>query len=425
MKDDNSIVELEYARKLDSEDGLALFREEFVIDDPDLIYLDGNSLGRLPERTRIAQEKLVGNDWGARLIRLWNDGWVSATQRIGSKIAQIVGAEGDEVIVADSTSVNLFKLAVSALKSCPGRRKIVTDDLNFPSDIYIMQGVQAILGNRHELVVVPSPDGISMPLEHLQEEIDQDTALVILSHTTFKSGYTYDMHAATQMAHESGALMLWDMSHSAGAVPIELNLSNADLGVGCTYKYLNGGPGSPAFLYVRKDLLGAMDNPISGWFGQWRQFDFALDYLPKTDIRKFLTGSPPILSLAGIEAGVELILEAGVERLREKSVRQTEYLIELWKEILQPIGFQLNSPRDPKNRGSHVSLGHKHGLEIDLALINEMNVLPDFRAPDNIRIGIAPLYTRYEDIYTAVSRMRSVVTNKIYEQYTDSQPGVT
>lgn len=411
-----------YARLLDDEDPLAPYRARFVVDDPDLIYLDGNSLGRLPRDTVAQARHLLEHGWGHRLIRGWNDGWIDIQERIGDKIAQLLGASPGEVAISDSTSTNLYKLALAALRARPGRTKIVTDDLNFPSDVYIFQGLSR---DALHIQIVKSPDGIHGPVESLLAAIDEDTALVSLSHTVFKSAYTYDMAAITAHAHRMGALTLWDLSHSAGSVIVELNKSNADLAVGCTYKYLNGGPGAPAFLYVRKDLQDELTNPISGWFGQKNAFAFGLNYEPASGIRRFLTGTPPILSIAPIETGVDILLEAGMARLREKSVRQTEYLIELWRDQLAPLGFTMNSPADPAWRGSHISLGHPDAWRIDQALIEEMNVLPDFRKPDNLRLGITPLYTTFSEIHEAVMRMKRVVEEKLYEKYDAGAGGVT
>ncbi len=420
-----NLLDPQYAKMLDAQDPLAAFRREFVIDDPDLIYLDGNSLGRLPRRTRALLQDYVDIQWGQRLIRGWNEGWLDLGQRLGGKIARLIDAQADEVVVAESTSTNLFKLAVAAVKARPGRRKIVTDDLNFPSDLYIFQGIAALLGEDYRVQIVPSPDGIHGPVEALAAAIDAETALVSLSHTVFKSAYTYDMAAVTALAHDAGALALWDLSHAAGAVPVDLNGANADLAVGCTYKYLNGGPGSPAFLYVRRDLQEGLHNPISGWYGQAAPFDFGLDYQPAAGLRRMLTGTPPVLSLAGIEPGVDLLLEAGMDQLRAKSLQQSEYLIALHEELLRPLGFQLNSPRDAARRGSHISLGHPEGWRINRALIEQMQVLPDFRAPDNIRLGITPLYTTFGEIHRAALALRQVVGERLYEQYPPERPAVT
>jgi kynureninase len=419
------LLDPQYAQALDAQDPLAAFRQEFVVDDPALIYLDGNSLGRLPRRTGSRIQDTVDRQWGERLIRGWNEGWLDLAQRIGGKIAPLIGAQGNEVVVAESTSTNLFKLAVAALKARPGRHKIVTDDLNFPSDLYIFQGIVDLLDAGHRVQVVASPDGIHGPIEALAAAIDEDTALVSLSHTAFKSAYTYDMRAITALAHRAGALALWDLSHSAGAVPVDINGAGADLAVGCTYKYLNGGPGAPAFLYVRRDLQDSLRNPIAGWFSQAAPFDFGLDYQPAAGLRRMLTGTPPVLSLAGIEPGVDLLLEAGMDFVRAKSVQQTEYLIALYEDQLQPLGFHLNSPRDPAWRGSHISIGHPEGWRINRALIEQMQVLPDFRAPDNIRLGITPLYTTFDDIRQAAQRLRTVVEKHLYEQYPVERPAVT
>ena len=368
---------------------------------------------------------LVRRQWGDRLIRSWNEGWFPAPERIGARLAGLVGAQPDEVIVADSTSVNFFKLVVAALRRQEGRTRIVTDNLNFPSDVYVLQGIVDLLGGRHRLTVVPAADGIHGPVEEIAQALDGDTALLTLSHTVFKSGYTYDMAAMTKLAHDAGALVLWDLSHSAGAVPIDLNGADADLAVGCTYKYLNGGPGAPAFLYVRRDLQERLFNPITGWMGQRNLFGFGLQYEPEPGLRRFLSGTPPMASLALVEPGVDLLLEAGMEELRAKSVAQSEYLIGLWEALLRPVGYTLNSPRDAARRGSHVSLGHPEGLRIDMSLIRDWGVLPDFRAPDNIRIGIAPLYNTFADIHTAVLRMRQIVDERLYEKYPVEAPVVT
>lgn len=419
------LLDPQYAQALDAQDPLAHFRQEFVVDDPALIYLDGNSLGRLPVRTRGILQDYVDQQWGQRLIRGWNEGWLDLTQRIGDKIAPLVGARTGEVVVAESTSTNLFKLAAAALKARPGRRKIVTDDLNFPSDLYILQGIAGLLDAGHHIQIVPSPDGVHGPVDALASAIDADTALVSLSHTVFKSAYTYDMAAITGQAHAAGALALWDLSHSAGAVLVDLHGAGADLAVGCTYKYLNGGPGAPAFLYVRRDLQESLSNPISGWFSQAAPFDFGLEHQPAAGLRRMLTGTPPVLSLAAVEPGIDLLLAAGMERLRAKSVQQSEYLMALVDAVLQPLGFRINSPRNSARRGSHISIGHPEGWRINRALIEQMQVLPDFRAPDNIRLGITPLYTTFDDIRQAVQRLRAVVETRLFEQYPAERPAVT
>jgi kynureninase len=385
----------------------------------------------MPKRALERINEVAEHEWGKRLIRGWGEGWFTAPQRLGAKIAQLIGAQPDEVIVADSTSVNFFKLVMAALGARPGRPLVVTDDLNFPSDLYLLQGALRLAaadkpaGAGRRLVRVASADGISVPLEALRAAITPETALVTLTHTTFKSGYIYDMSAITELAHRAGALMLWDLSHSVGAMPLALNAAGVDLAVGCTYKYLNAGPGAPAFLFVRRELQEELLSPIWGWFGQKGQFDFSLDYTPGPGLQRFLAGTPPMLSTAAIEPGLDLTLEAGLDRLRAKSVQQTEYLIELWEALLAPLGVALNSPRESARRGSHVSLGHPEGLRIDRALIEDMGVIPDFRYPDNIRLGIAPLYTSFADIYEGITRLRRVLVERLYEKYPAERPDVT
>jgi kynureninase len=419
------LTDLAYAAELDANDPLAHFRERFVITDQDLIYMDGNSLGRLPQTTVNLAEDIIQHQWGDRLIRFWNEGWFTAPERVGAKIARLIGAEPDEVIVADSTSVNLFKLVVSALRFQRGRSRIVTDNLNFPSDLYILQGVIDLLDKQHQLDIIPSPDDIHGPVTEIQDRLDSQTALLTLSHTVYKSGYIYEMSAITAAAHEVGALMLWDLSHSVGSVPVDLHAAQADLAVGCGYKYLNGGPGAPAFLYIRRDLQNILRNPIAGWMGQSNLFNFELEYRPTQGLRHFLSGTYPVVSLSLIESGVDLLLEAGLDNLRTKSKRQSAYLISLWEECLKSLDFTMNTPREADQRGSHVSLGHVEGLRIDQVLIHEMNVLPDFRPPNTIRLGIAPIYTSYRDIHTTVMCLQQVVTGRLYEKYSALAPTVT
>lgn len=420
---------IEYAQELDAQDELAAFRQKFVIDDPDLIYLDGNSLGRLPKASVDWMRRCVEHNWGQRLIRAWNESWIEAPRRLGAKIAGLIGAQPDEVLVTDATSVNLFKLAVAALRARPGRLKIVSDEFNFPSDLYILQGVIDLLEAGHHLELVPSPDGIHISPQAVEAAIDKDTALVSLTHVAFKSAFLYDMAAVTRQAHAANALALWDLSHSTGAVPLELNAWGVDLAVGCTYKYLNGGPGAPAFLYVRRDLQDQLTQPMWGWFAADKPFEFTLDFKPAPGISRYQVGTPPVLSMQALEPALDILLEAGVQHLREKSVRQSDYLIDLADDWLLPLGFELGSPRQSSKRGSHVSLHHPEGYRINRALIESpppaVKVIPDFRTPDNIRLGIAPLYTSFTDIYRALERMREVVQRKEYTRFPQTRLKVT
>ena len=407
-----------FAENLDSSDLLASYRNHFVISDPDLVYLDGNSLGRMTHASLERVKQVAEQEWGTDLIRGWNENWWEAPLRIGDKIAGLVGAASGQMVTCDTVSVNLFKLAAAALALRPGRSRIVTDTLNFPSDLYILQGLVRSLGNRHTILRIGSPDGdITPDLDALAAAIDDNTALLTLSQVTFKSGYLYEMGEITELAHRHGVLVLWDLSHSVGAVPVALDACNADFAIGCTYKYLNGGPGAPAFLYVRKDLQRQVISPICGWWGQSAPFAFGLDYTPAPGVARFLVGSQPMLSMLAMEAALDPLLDVGMVPLREKSLQLSEYMIYLSDALLTPLGFQLGSPRNPERRGSHISLRHPEGYRINRALIDEMNVLPDFREPDNLRLGLTPLYTSFAEVWEGIERIRQAVAEKLYEKY--------
>jgi len=416
----------EFAAQLDQQDPLASYREQFVVNDPDLIYLDGNSLGRLPKSVIERMRKAVEEEWGIDLIRGWNKGWWESPARIGNKIASLLGAAEGQVVVGDQTSINLFKLATAALTLQPHKKRIITDTFNFPSDLYILQGITKLLGDRHEIIRIgASDDDITPDLAALEAAIDENTSLVTLSHVTFKSGYLYDMAHVTKLAHRKGALVLWDLSHSAGAVPIELDKRNVDFAIGCTYKYLNGGPGAPAFLYVNKRIQNDVTCPIWGWWGQSDPFEFDLDYQSAPGVQRFLVGTAPMLSTLAMEEALTPLLEAGMEALRAKSVSMTDYASYLTDELLAPFGFTLGSPRDSARRGSHISIRHEQGYRINRAMIEELNVIPDFRAPDNIRLGFAPLYISFSDIREGFDRIRRVVEEKRYEKYPQQKLTVT
>ncbi len=427
----NKNTEELYASQLDNQDPLASFRERFIIDDPNLIYLDGNSLGRLPKDTIPHLQNLVEEQWGKGLIEGWNKGWFEMPTVLGSRIAKLIGARDDEVVVCDTTSVNLFKLAAAALRYQAGKKVLLSDEFNFPTDLYVFQGVIDLLNDGHKLDLIRSEDSISISEENINSAITEDTALVALTQVAFKSAFMYDIQKVTELAHKQGALAMWDLCHSVGAVPLELNEWNVDLAVGCTYKYLNGGPGSPAFLYVRKDLQKELLPPIWGWFADKAPFAFNLDFTPADSISRYQISTPHILSMAGIEPALEIILEAGMDQLREKSTMQTDYLIYLAQEFLIPLGFEIGSPLDSSQRGSHVSLRHPEAYRICRALIDpqpgdtNLKVIPDFRAPDNIRLGIAPLYTSFTDIHRALKRIKTIVEDGIFQNYSKEQLKVT
>ncbi len=407
------------ALELDKRDKLSHFREQFEIGEE--IYLDGNSLGRLPKKTGGLISELTQNQWGKRLIRSWNEHWMELPSRISAKIARLVGAQADEIFVGDSTSINFYKLAFAALKFQESKTRIITDSLNFPTDIYVLQGLIEQQFKNHSLTIIQSKDEKQITDEEIENALDNDTALLTLSHVVFKSAYMYDMHKINQLAHQKGSLVLWDLSHSAGAVEVNLNDSGADMAVGCTYKYLNGGPGAPAFLYVRKDLQEKLTNPIWGWFSHQKPFDFTLNYEAKADIQRFAAGTPSVLSLAAIESGLDITVEVGMKNLREKSVAQTNYLIELVENFLTPIGFTIASPTNSNKRGSHISIQHPEGYRINRAMIEPINgspvIIPDFRPPNNIRLGIAPLYNTFEEIFQTIVRIKTIVETSEFERF--------
>jgi kynureninase len=393
---------------LDTDDDLADFRERFHMPDDDLIYLDGNSLGRLPARAVDRLGEVVRDEWGDRLIRSWNEHWYDLPQRVGDLIGtHFLGAAAGQTVISDSTTVNFYKLVVAALDARPGRHSIVTDKHNFPTDRYVLEGVAAARGITVDFVefdeiVGPTADVIA---GHLGPQ----TALVTLSHVDYRSGALADLRAITDAAHAAGAFVLWDLSHSAGSVPIDLDGAGVDLAVGCTYKYLNGGPGAPAYLYVRRDLQEALVQPIWGWYGQRNQFEMGQGYDPVPNIVRFLTGTPTVLGASAVEEGVALLAAAGIERLRAKSISLCALAIELSDLWLAPLGFELCSPRDSARRGSHVSLAHPHAYQVCRSLIEDEGVIPDFRAPDRLRLGFAPITTRFVDVWDAFDAMRRIV----------------
>ncbi len=429
MSDTHTDSGLAFARRADYLDPLAKFRMSFFDPDPHTIYLDGNSLGRLPHRTREYLQQTVEHQWGTRLIRSWNEGWYDLPAKLGAKLAPVIGAGEDEVIVSDSTSVNLFKAAWAALKHQSGRMRIVSDEMNFPTDLYILQGLAQQMGSKHELVLARSSDGMGISPDDLEKVLDNNTALVVLSHVAFKSAYMHDMEAVTELVHSYGALMLWDLSHSAGAVNIRLSEAGADLAIGCTYKYLNGGPGAPAYLYVNKNLHTKMQSPVWGWFGHDNPFAFDLEYQPAEGMIKFLAGTPPVLSMAAIGPGLDMVLKAGIGNIRKKSIKQTDYLMKRIRSRLEPYGFSPGTPEDPRRRGSHVSIRHPEAFRICQAMIfpngNNLRIIPDFREPDNIRLGIAPLYNSFEELYLTVERIAEIVENKSYLDYSGERADVT
>lgn len=403
----------EMARDLDTGDALASLRDEFDIRD-DLIYLDGNSLGRPPKRAAGDVERVVTEEWTRELVMGW-DHWLDLGQRIGDDLAPILGASAGEVAVCDQTSLNVYKMASAALSSSEGN-DILTDGGNFPSDLYVLESVARANGGR----VVVAPEDPSV--EALKARMD-GVGLVSISHVSYRSGSMYNGAAVTAMAHSHGAKMMWDLAHSAGSVPIQLNEWDADVAVGCTYKYLNGGPGSPAFVYVRSDLHTVLEQPIQGWYAHADQFAFDRTFVPAPSIQRFLIGTPSIVSMAAMRPGIELTRDVGMDALRSKSISLSELFIagidELGADDLEVV-----SPRDPQRRGSHVTLRHAAGFQISSEL-RARGVIPDFRSPDLIRFGFAPLYNSHAQVAAAVEVLGNILTDGSYHDRAGPDGGVT
>jgi kynureninase len=411
-----------FALQCDAADPLASFRERFAIDDPSLIYLDGNSLGMLPLATAQRITEVVRREWGTGLARSWAH-WIGLPGRAGDLLgSHLLGAAPGQVLVCDSTTVNLYKLARAALGARAGRSVIVTDDDNFPTDRYVLAGVAAERGAELRMIHTDMDSGVTAGA--VRAAVDGKTALVSLSHVAYRSGALADMAEITGIAHDAGALVLWDLCHSAGSVPVELDACGADLAVGCTYKYLNAGPGAPAFLYVSRRLRGALRQPIQGWFGQREQFQMGPGYDPVPGIGRFLTGTPDIAGTAAVEEGARLLADAGIDRLREKGMLLTGYLIALADAWLAPLGCAVASPRDPARRGSHVCLRHPEAWRIGQALIHE-GVIGDYRTPDRLRLGPTPITTRYTDIWDAMDATRRILVSKDYEDFPAEPAQVT
>ncbi|MEO1169005.1 MAG: kynureninase [Pseudomonadota bacterium] len=400
------MISLDDARALDAADPLGALRTQFALPDG-VIYLDGNSLGALPKATIATQQDAVERQWGADLIRSWNSNdWIDAPQRIGAKIAPLIGAKPHEVIVTDSVSVNLFKLIVAATRLRADRSHILTEPGNFPTDLYTANGASDILPD-HVVHTEQAGD--------LADALGPETALMMLTHVHYKSGERHDMALLTEEAHEAGALALWDLSHSVGAIAVDLNGCGVDLAVGCGYKYLNGGPGAPAFLYVREDLQEELRSPLSGWMGHAAPFEFRDDYEPAPGVTRFLCGTPPILSLSALESGVDLFADIDMGDVAAKSAALFDLFATRIEERCAGHGLALITRRDAAHRGSHISYTHEDGWPISQALI-ERGVIGDFRAPDILRFGLTPLYLRFEDVWQAVEILGEILDSGIWRE---------
>lgn len=392
---------------LDADDPLAPARARFEIPDG-IVYLDGNSLGAMPKATAARLDKVIRAEWGQDLITGWNKhGWVDLPRRLGATLAKLIGAGADEVVICDSTSLNVFKLLSAALSLRPDRSVILSDTGNFPTDLYMAQGLSQLLGRDHRLELVAPAD--------VEARIGPDVAVVMLTEVDYRTGRKHDMAAINAKARAAGTLTLWDLAHSAGALPVDLNGTGADFAIGCGYKYLNGGPGAPAFLYVAKRWLDATQQPLFGWFGHTAPFDFETAYQPKPGIDRFLVGTPPVLSMAALECGLATFDGIDLNLVRRKSRALGDLMIQLVEQECAGGELTLASPADSDARGSQVSYAHPQGYAVMQALISH-GVIGDFRAPDLIRFGFTPLYTRYQDIWDAVATLKSVLTTAEWQE---------
>jgi kynureninase len=392
---------------LDAADSLRAFHDRFVVTGDGLIYLDGNSLGRLPRDTEARLRDVVSTQWGERLIRGWSEGWMELPRTIGDRLgAELLGADRGQVVLADSTTVCFYKLAAAALVARPDRNQIVTDVDNFPTDRYVLESLARERGL--EIVWIEADPGAGPDPAQVAEVVTEQTALVTFSHVSYRSAFILNARAITAIAHDAGALALWDLSHSAGTIPVALDADGVDLAVGCTYKYLNGGPGAPAFLYVRHEHQAQLRQPIWGWLGRRDPFEMAPGYIPGEGIGAMLSGTPPVLALTAAAVGIDLVIEAGIDAIRAKSVALTDYAVALIDEWLAPLGCGVGSPRDSTARGSHVALVHPDARGLSQRLIRD-GVVVDFRTPDVVRLGLSPLTTRFADVYDGLTRLRELI----------------
>ncbi|MCD1573034.1 kynureninase [Agromyces mediolanus] len=409
---------LAYARRMDRADGLAHFRKRFAGADGPLVYFDGNSLGRPPIAAIERMQQFMTEEWGGRLIRGWDEAWLAQPTELGDRIGRaVIEAKAGQTVVADSTTVLLYKLARAAVDAQiardPQRREIVVDTDNFPTDRYVLEGIAKERGLRLRWIEVDTAAGVT-PAQ-LARAVGPETALVVVSHVAYRSAHLADAPELTRIAHDAGALILWDLCHSAGSVPVKADAWGFDLAVGCTYKYLNGGPGSPAFAYVRDDLQGVLAQPIQGWWGTTDMFLMGPEYEPVPGIRRFLSGTAPILGMLPMAETLAMIEEAGMPAIRAKSMALTAFAIELSEAWLAPLGVTLASPADPEERGGHVTLHHDAMREVT-ARLWQRDVIPDYRDPGGLRIGLSPLSTSFEEVHHGLQQTEQVLRQVLTER---------
>jgi kynureninase len=399
---------LAHAQQLDAQDALASFRAEFALPQG-LIYLDGNSLGALPRSLPARMQQAVQQEWGEGLIRSWNDaGWYGATTRVGQQIAKLIGAKPHEVVACDSTSINLFKVMCAAAQALPERSIVIAEEGNFPTDAYITEGASALYGKE---VWLANQDNIEEKIAQAGKQL----CAVTLTQVHYKTGRMLSMARITERVHAQGGRMIWDLAHSAGAVVVQLNACQADYAVGCGYKYLNGGPGAPAFVYVREDLQPQAKQPLQGWFGHATPFSFDQAFVPAQGMARMLVGTTSVLSMIALEEALKIFDRVSMQALRSKSQVLTSLFISLYDAHIASLGLGLATPRDAAQRGSQVSFTHPEGYAIMQALI-ERGVVGDFRAPDILRFGFAPLYVSHEDVVRSVQILSDVLTTEVWKQ---------
>jgi kynureninase len=409
---------LAYARRMDRADGLAHYRARFHGTSSDLVYFDGNSLGRPPIAAIERMQRFMTDEWGGRLIRGWDESWLQLPTEIGDRIGRaVIEARPGQTVIGDSTTVLLYKLARAAvdaqLARDPARDEIVVDSDNFPTDRYVVEGIARERGLKVRWIEVDQTSGVTP--DAFAAAVGPQTALAVVSHVAYRSAYLADARELTRIAHDAGALILWDLCHSAGSVPVKADAWGFDLAVGCTYKYLNGGPGSPAFAYVRADLHRALSQPIQGWFGAADQFDMGPEYRQAAGIRGFLSGTSPILAMLPMDETLAMIEDAGIAAIRAKSSALTAYAVELAEAWLAPLGVTLASPADPDERGGHITLHHDAMREVT-ARLWQRDVIPDYRDPGGLRIGLAPLSTSFEEVHRGMDATRAALREVLAER---------
>ena len=422
------VTDREYALELDKNDPLAYFKSQFVITDPEMCYLDGNSLGRLPKSTITSITDFMNKEWGPEVVTGWSH-WVDEAQPTGDLLgAAALGAAAGQVLVCDTTSVNFYQLCLAAIHARPGRTTIITDAANFPTDRYILDGIAKQFGLK--LVIIDNEDPTIAQHERITTEVlapylNEDVALVTLEVIQYRSGARTDLKSITDQVRAIGGLVVWDASHAVGAIELNLDANGVDLCVGCTYKYGNSGPGSPAWLYVSKRVQGELQVPIQGWFAQDAQFEMGPVFERSQSIRGFQIASPSLMGIRCVQSAFSMIKEAGIDAIAHKAAVGTQMMIELYDEWLAPLGIELNTSRNPKERGGHISLVHPDAAQICVALRTISNVIPDYRTPNSIRLAISPLPTSYVEVWDGFARMRDLVASGRYKEVQEGGSRVT